>query len=378
MDGVHNLWGRVLIVLVCLAIGLVFPWAFLGAAFVAYTLYGDIRDVLSGKLPEPLPEIEKFYDRESEYSWQELSEFRTESVAEQAFLKAMIDAFDLKPAGDDLAGGGIRFGFQREILRYRVDFILDDWLIVEIDGAEWHSSPEAVERDRIRDAALRELDYSILRIPAKVVFQAPQTAITRVRSALLKPTIPITVIERDRRAKAAKPKKQWSLTGGVKALGDALDSMDSFIKEAEERQKADAALAEAKQAFEIEKALIENAIVSAETDILLDKMSAESRKSLDENMAELGMNSRARPRRPDWPKVSFDRPAKTGDEKFDAMVDVRFGFLKEERSKHFQEAAERLSDPKLQRYALKNLDETAGLFLPAEIRTRLGINIFDI
>lgn len=229
MAGVHNFWGRLLIVLVCLAISLFFPWALLGAAFVAYSLYGDIKDVLSGNVPEPPPEIEKFYDRETEYSWQELSEFRTESVAEQAFLKAMIDAFDLEPAGNDLAGGGIRFGFQREILRYRVDFILNDWLIVEVDGAEWHSSPEAIERDRIRDAALLELDYSILRIPAKTVFQSPKTAIMRVKKALLQPTTPISIIERDRRSKAAKPRRSIAsqLVGGIKSVGDAIDSFDN-------------------------------------------------------------------------------------------------------------------------------------------------------
>lgn len=107
-------------------------------------------------------------------------------------------------------------------------------------------------------------------------------------------------------------------------------------------------------------------------------MSADSRQSVDQDMAELGLNSKLRGCRSDWPQINFDKPARTGDEEFDAMVDARFQFLKGERSKHFDQAAARLSDPKLRRSALKNLDETAGLFLPAEMRTRLGLNIFDI
>jgi very-short-patch-repair endonuclease len=40
----------------------------------------------------------------------------------------------------------------------RVDFVLDDWLVVEIDGFEYHSDPAAFERDRARMAALVRLD----------------------------------------------------------------------------------------------------------------------------------------------------------------------------------------------------------------------------
>jgi very-short-patch-repair endonuclease len=40
----------------------------------------------------------------------------------------------------------------------RVDFVLDGWLVVEIDGFEYHSDPVAFERDRSRVAALVRLD----------------------------------------------------------------------------------------------------------------------------------------------------------------------------------------------------------------------------
>lgn len=45
----------------------------------------------------------------------------------------------------------------------RVDFLIGDRLVVEIDGAEYHSSSNQFERDRARDAALGARGYRVLR-----------------------------------------------------------------------------------------------------------------------------------------------------------------------------------------------------------------------
>ena len=45
----------------------------------------------------------------------------------------------------------------------RVDFVVGDRLVVEIDGAEFHTSREAFEEDRRRDAGLRVAGYRVLR-----------------------------------------------------------------------------------------------------------------------------------------------------------------------------------------------------------------------
>ena len=45
----------------------------------------------------------------------------------------------------------------------RVDFVVGDRLVVEIDGAEFHTTREAFEEDRRRDAALRTAGYRVLR-----------------------------------------------------------------------------------------------------------------------------------------------------------------------------------------------------------------------
>lgn len=45
----------------------------------------------------------------------------------------------------------------------RVDFLLGDRLVIEVDGREFHSSPDSFEADRRRDAALSSLGYRVLR-----------------------------------------------------------------------------------------------------------------------------------------------------------------------------------------------------------------------
>lgn len=123
-----------------------------------------------------------------------------ESAAEEAFLRAMVSAFSLVPADGLLVGSGIQLNQQVEVKRaevdgswrvYRVDFLVDDWLVVEIDGAAYHSSLEALQKDSTRDAFLRRSGYTTLHLPAKLVFTAPEDAITRVRAAVAKkPALP--------------------------------------------------------------------------------------------------------------------------------------------------------------------------------------------
>jgi very-short-patch-repair endonuclease len=44
----------------------------------------------------------------------------------------------------------------------RVDILIGDRLVVEVDGREYHSDPAAFERDRVRDARLTALGYRVL------------------------------------------------------------------------------------------------------------------------------------------------------------------------------------------------------------------------
>lgn len=46
----------------------------------------------------------------------------------------------------------------------RVDFLIGDRLVVEVDGREYHSSTEQFRRDRARDVELQRLGFAVLRL----------------------------------------------------------------------------------------------------------------------------------------------------------------------------------------------------------------------
>ncbi|MGK2854016.1 MAG: DUF559 domain-containing protein [Microbacteriaceae bacterium] len=57
----------------------------------------------------------------------------------------------------------------------RVDFLIGECLVIEVDGAEYHTDPEKFERDRERDATLSALGYRCLRFSYRqVMFGWPQ------------------------------------------------------------------------------------------------------------------------------------------------------------------------------------------------------------
>jgi len=131
--------------------------------------------------PSPPSKLETLTAEDED--WQRYFQHYCESPAEIAFLDAMVAAFHLTPEKGLLRGGGLTLQMQVPVMNYRLDFLIDDGLIVEVDGAKWHSSPEAIERDAERDNALAAKGYEILRIPAKVTLYKPNDAIKQVRQA---------------------------------------------------------------------------------------------------------------------------------------------------------------------------------------------------
>ncbi|WP_425072467.1 endonuclease domain-containing protein [Sagittula sp. S175] len=129
--------------------------------------------------PRPTSELETL--TADDENWHRYFQHHCESPAEVAFLDAMVEAFNLTPQKGRLRGGGLTLQMQVSVMNYRLDFLIDDGLIVEVDGAQWHSSPEAIERDAERDKALAAKGYEILRIPAKVTLYKPHDAIKLVR-----------------------------------------------------------------------------------------------------------------------------------------------------------------------------------------------------
>ncbi|MBP2442700.1 endonuclease domain-containing protein [Rhizobium leguminosarum] len=167
---------------VCVVAGFVFPLLFLLAALLAWTIYSDLT---SPKAAAPDAWYTRRWTATSEDpEWKTYFLPYCESPAEEAFLEAMIAHHKLLPNAGVLVGSGLELNLQVEHKPYRVDFLVDRWLVVEIDGAAWHSDPEAVERDRIRDEFFVANGFSVVRIPAKLVFNTPSKAIDMVRAAV--------------------------------------------------------------------------------------------------------------------------------------------------------------------------------------------------
>jgi len=75
------------------------------------------------------------------------------------------------------------FGDKEKHGRYRVDFILRDArLIIELDGHAYHSSPEQLEKDAIRQRYLSRAGYTVIRFTGREVKRAPKACVDEVRT----------------------------------------------------------------------------------------------------------------------------------------------------------------------------------------------------
>lgn len=73
------------------------------------------------------------------------------------------------------------FGDSEKHGRYRVDFILKDArLIVELDGHEYHSTREQLERDAIRQRYLTRAGYSVIRFTGREINRDPAACVAEV------------------------------------------------------------------------------------------------------------------------------------------------------------------------------------------------------
>jgi len=77
---------------------------------------------------------------------------------------------------------GAKFRRQHATGPYVVDFFCESaGLVVEADGAHHFPPPE---RDRKRDAFLRAVGLTVLRLPNREILENPEHALERIRRAL--------------------------------------------------------------------------------------------------------------------------------------------------------------------------------------------------
>ena len=97
----------------------------------------------------------------------------TRSEAEERFL-ALVREAELPPPSVNARVHG-----------YEVDFLWREaGLVVEVDGFQFHSSRDAFERDRRRDADLQSQGLSVLRVTWRQVVQEPYATVARTARAL--------------------------------------------------------------------------------------------------------------------------------------------------------------------------------------------------
>lgn len=215
-------------------VGFLFPPSLILAAIIAISIYTDTSAPATGE-PQRHGKLQKLTDQDS--MWVDSFFEVCESPAETAFLKAMITAFNLKPENGFLSGAGVKLQMQVPVSRYRLDFLVDKVLVVEVDGAAYHSSPEAIERDTQRDDFLRGEGFEILRIPAKVTLQNPEEAIERVRLARM-------VASENRAKKVQEIKESFrpaqvlaSAKGALTSFSEGLRKFNEQIDQADEANK---------------------------------------------------------------------------------------------------------------------------------------------
>jgi very-short-patch-repair endonuclease len=78
---------------------------------------------------------------------------------------------------------------QHQITRYRVDFLVtrnpsDRPLIIECDGAQWHSSKEQQKRDYERERIISAKGYDIIRFSGSQIHRRPAEVAARIAEAL--------------------------------------------------------------------------------------------------------------------------------------------------------------------------------------------------
>lgn len=257
--------------------------------------------------------------------WRALVEEHCESPAEVDFVRAMIAAHGLTPFEGSLINGELRLDFQVGEGRYRTDFLVKDWLVVEIDGAAYHSSPEAVARDAVRDRYFEDLGYSVLRIPAKVVFQAPQDAVSRVDKAL------------SRGRRVIPPPPPTPQTDGFTRLGQTAGAIGDFLDETSAAITAQRLMEPVELAAAEDRKAIEAALYCARSEIERDEdiaqMTAEDQALLAEAMQDWDdLFAASEPKaRPERPGVRFQPPPPSSNEAVNARARSRFDHLAQER-----------------------------------------------
>lgn len=136
----------------------------------------------------------------------------------------------------------------------------------------YHSSSEAIERDKARDEFMQARGYSVLRIPASVVFSTPDEAVRRIRALISEKKSNIPGIQNGNPEEKGKRASLREILSSVNNLNLEMNRSIT-IRGAIERETKGYA-----DTFYAERLAIEKAIELAETEIRVDQFVSQSKK----------------------------------------------------------------------------------------------------
>lgn len=111
-----------------------------------------------------------------------------ESAEKQAKLNADPNSLHFEaPVAKALLERGYRLKQQFPVGKYRIDIVVvgkNRSIALECDGERWHSDPDAIENDMVRQTQLERCGWSFIRLRGSEYFRDPKAAIDRVCSEL--------------------------------------------------------------------------------------------------------------------------------------------------------------------------------------------------
>jgi len=265
-------------------------------------------------------------------NWLDLFDDLCDSPPEIELLHAFVESYGLTPHDGTLQSRILKLRLQVPMKPYRVDFLINDKIIVEVDGKTYHSSEHSVKRDLGRDNYFHGQGFAVIRIPAQDIFADAQAAVAKImRSSELKLNPP---------PQSAVKSKPFNLSDALAGIGKAISDVNSFVEQAQVTAKVGKdALAEQREAFYRESKAIDRAISVAlkrRDGERYRAQSADHAAWYDAAQPQQGPSHFAKP------LPEFRAPAATDDPEQDAALQRAFALLVQERSKYFLRIRDRM------------------------------------
>ncbi|EFB6649425.1 DUF559 domain-containing protein [Pseudomonas sp. FSL R10-1350] len=328
-----KLWVRAGLIAIVLPLCFIFPYVLIVVLILTWLTF---LDFIEPKTKTVLPPRTWVDAKPDDSDWLELFLKGCESPAEEKFLQSMVKEFNLYPSNGALISPALSMEMQFTFHNYRFDFVLNSKYIVEIDGATYHSSPEQVERDRIRDEFSVAHGYSVLRIPASIVFNNPAEAIRRVKDFALNPTRSATEPEPEPVAKNSIIRKPVS-----NYIGDFTKGVSSFTKIVIDASLKQATISDFKKAIDSEQIFLNAMVRKVETEIRLMNLSPGERKIHDEMYARITQGHIKKPITEIFCWTPIILPEPIDNEVVQRQISMECAYHLENRRKYFEDLRKR-------------------------------------